>query len=50
MINNINTLRNIKRAFKRSSIRSDFYQFKKNEFGEDEDKELVFSTNVIFYD
>lgn len=50
MIFDINTLRNIKKAFRRASIRADFFQLIKNEFGEDENEELLITTNGIFYE
>ena len=49
MVYNRNTLRNIKRAFKMASIRSNIFQIKKNEFGEEDGEELLLEIDGIFY-
>ena len=50
MIYDRNTLRNIKKAFNKASIRSDFFKIKINEFGEEDGEELLMTINGIFYE
>lgn len=45
-----NTLRNIKKAFKRASIATNIYQSKINEFGEEDGEELLMTIDGIFYE
>lgn len=50
MIVNDRQLRNIKKAFKRVSIKAQFYTKEVNEFGEDEGEKLLIEIDGIFYE
>lgn len=45
----LNTRRRIEKLFKGQSIACDFLEIKKNEFGEDEEEELLGTYKGIFY-
>lgn len=50
MIYDRNTLRNIKKAFKRASIATNFFQTRINEFNEEDGEELLMTIDGIFYE